>query len=136
MGCNQIHEKIRESNKNKKVQRFFLQGSCWRPFYGWLWKKRRRNLWWLFWRRRAFWWRRLFRKMVKNKNSSLFTKKMNQLRKMNCPRCSTLLLKKTMRKIKHESGAVLDVCDNCGGMWLDENEVKLLYNFSKTKKVK
>jgi len=74
--------------------------------------------------------------MVKNKNSSLFTKKMNQLRKMNCPRCSTLLLKKTMRKIKHESGAVLDVCDNCGGMWLDENEVKLLYNFSKTKKVK
>ncbi len=74
--------------------------------------------------------------MVKIKNRKVFNNKMNQLRKMNCPRCSTLLLKKAMRKIKHPSGAVLDICNNCGGMWLDENEVRLLYDFSKTKKVK
>ena len=52
-------------------------------------------------------------------------------KKMHCPRCSGLLKKKFMRKIKHPSGAMLDVCDNCGGMWLDRNEVKLLYHFSK-----
>ena len=61
---------------------------------------------------------------------------MNQNKKMSCPRCSTLIKKKTMRKLKHPSGAVLDVCDKCNGMWLDSNEVKLLYDFSKKKKVK
>lgn len=52
-------------------------------------------------------------------------------KKIHCPRCSGIWKKNFMRKIKHLSGAILDVCDNCGGMWLDSNEVKLLYNFSK-----
>jgi len=59
---------------------------------------------------------------------------MNQLKKMHCPRCSGLWQKKSMRKIKHPSGAILDVCSHCGGMWLDRNEVKLLYHFSKKQK--
>ena len=33
-----------------------------------------------------------------------------------------------MKKIKHPSKATLDVCKKCGGMWLDRDEVKLLYN--------
>jgi len=62
---------------------------------------------------------------------------MNQYKKMHCPRCSTLFNKKTMKKIKHNSGAILDVCNSCGGMWIDRNEVKLLYDFStKQRKVK
>jgi Zn-finger nucleic acid-binding protein len=31
-----------------------------------------------------------------------------------------------MRKIKHPTGAILDVCDYCSGMWIDGPEVKLL----------
>ena len=38
-----------------------------------------------------------------------------------------------MNKLKHASGAMLDICDNCGGMWIDRNEIKLLYEFSKGK---
>ena len=57
-------------------------------------------------------------------------------KKIGCPRCSGVLKKMIMRKINHPSGAVLDVCDNCGGMWLDKNEVKLLYNFSVKKSKK
>ena len=67
--------------------------------------------------------------MVKLKSSNRFTFDMDK--KIHCPRCSGIWKKKFMRKIKHPSGATLDVCDNCGGMWLDRNEVKLLYNFSK-----
>lgn len=52
-------------------------------------------------------------------------------KKIHCPKCSGIWKKRPMRKIKHPSGAILDVCDNCGGMWLDRNEVKLLYDFSK-----
>ena len=51
-------------------------------------------------------------------------------KKMGCPRCSGIIGKKYMRKINHASGAVLDVCDKCGGMWLDGPEVKSLYGFS------
>ncbi len=51
-------------------------------------------------------------------------------KKIHCPRCSGVLRKKFMRKIKHPSGAILDVCDSCGGMWLDRDEVKMLYSFS------
>ena len=40
-----------------------------------------------------------------------------------------------MKLIKHPSGAILDVCEICGGMWLDSDEVKLLHDYS-TKKVK
>ena len=61
---------------------------------------------------------------------------MDQNKKMHCPRCSGILRKKFMRKLRHTSGAVLDVCDNCNGMWLDRNEVKLLYHFSKKSKTK
>ena len=50
---------------------------------------------------------------------------------MHCPRCSTVFRKRVMKKLNHPSGAILDVCDHCGGMWLDKNEVKMLYNFSK-----
>lgn len=69
--------------------------------------------------------------MVKIKNKKTFIGEMSQHRKIQCPRCSGLLRKNFMRKIRHPSGAILDVCDNCGGMWLDRNEVKLLYNYSK-----
>ena len=69
--------------------------------------------------------------MVKLKKKSISTNKMNQMKKMGCPRCSTVFRKRVMKKLKHPSGAILDVCDHCGGMWLDRNEVKLLYNFSK-----
>ncbi len=55
---------------------------------------------------------------------------MNQHAALGCPRCSGFLRKKAMRKLNHPSGAVLDVCDGCGGMWLDANEVKLLHSHS------
>ena len=58
----------------------------------------------------------------------IFYNKMEK--KIHCSKCSGIWHRKFMRKIKHPSGAVLDVCDHCGGMWLDRNEVKLLYNFS------
>ena len=32
-----------------------------------------------------------------------------------------------MRKIKHPSGAILDVCDHCNGLWIDGPEVKILH---------
>jgi len=72
--------------------------------------------------------------MVKLKNSKDIMQNMDK--KMHCPRCSNILKKKFMRKINHPSGAMLDVCDNCGGMWLDANEVKLLYHFSRKQKSK
>ena len=68
------------------------------------------------------------------KNTSSLSGNMDK--KIHCPRCSGLWKKKFMRKIKHPSGARLDVCDHCGGMWLDANEVKLLYRFSKKLKSK
>ena len=71
--------------------------------------------------------------MVRIKNSKSLTVKMDQNKKMGCPRCSSLIKKQIMRKVKHPSGAILDVCDKCGGMWLDKEEVKLLYDFSKSK---
>ena len=51
-------------------------------------------------------------------------------KKIKCPRCS-VLINRWMRKLKHPSGATLDVCDRCGGLWLDKEEVRLL---SKVKK--
>ncbi|MGV8086070.1 MAG: zf-TFIIB domain-containing protein [Candidatus Woesearchaeota archaeon] len=45
---------------------------------------------------------------------------------INCPRCSNLINKYTMRKIKHPTGATLDVCNYCSGMWIDGPEVKIL----------
>ncbi|MBI2541481.1 zf-TFIIB domain-containing protein [Candidatus Woesearchaeota archaeon] len=52
-------------------------------------------------------------------------------KEIHCPRCSGIWRKRFMRKVIHPSGATLDVCDNCGGMWLDKMEVKMLYDFSK-----
>ena len=72
--------------------------------------------------------------IIKNNDDS--NRAMDQHAKLGCPRCSGIFKKKTMRKIKHPSNAVLDVCDSCGGMWLDANEVKLLYVKSKVKKSK
>lgn len=69
--------------------------------------------------------------MVKNKKRQTFMKNMDQYKKMKCPRCSTILKKVIMKKLGHPSGAVLDVCEKCGGMWIDHNEIKLLFNFSK-----
>ncbi|HLD86442.1 MAG TPA: zf-TFIIB domain-containing protein [Candidatus Nanoarchaeia archaeon] len=61
---------------------------------------------------------------------------MEQHAKLGCPRCSGLFRKRVMRKITHPSGAILDVCDSCGGMWLDAPEVKLLYAKSKKRQSK
>ena len=55
---------------------------------------------------------------------------MDQMKKMHCPRCSFVFSKTHMRKVDHPSGAVLDVCDRCGGMWLDKDDVAMLYNYS------
>lgn len=66
--------------------------------------------------------------MVNLKNNSVLMFYMDK--KMHCPRCSGIWKKRFMAKIKHPSGAVLDVCNHCGGMWLDAKEVKMLYNFS------
>ena len=44
---------------------------------------------------------------------------------MNCPRCQTV-----MREREREVGAgemvVMDVCPNCGGIWLDKGELENL----------
>ncbi|MFH1316184.1 MAG: zf-TFIIB domain-containing protein [Candidatus Woesearchaeota archaeon] len=55
----------------------------------------------------------------------------DQNKKMNCPRCSSLFKKINMKKLKHPTGAILDVCESCGGMWLDRDEVNLLYEKTK-----
>ena len=69
--------------------------------------------------------------MVKIKNKQRFIENMDQYKKMKCPRCSTILKKLIMKKLNHPSGAVLDICPKCGGMWIDRNEIKLLFNYSK-----
>ena len=44
-----------------------------------------------------------------------------------CPRCSNFLIVWKLRKVKHPKGIMLDVCDRCGGMWVDGNEIDALY---------
>ncbi|MFH1590422.1 MAG: zf-TFIIB domain-containing protein [archaeon] len=46
-----------------------------------------------------------------------------QMAPLNCPRCAGV----RMRKLSHPTGAVLDICDRCGGMWLDREEVLTLF---------
>ncbi len=41
----------------------------------------------------------------------------------SCPRCSNFFMTRKMRKVRHPKGIWLDVCDNCGGMWVDGNEI-------------
>lgn len=44
-----------------------------------------------------------------------------------CPRCSTLFRRRAMIKLYDKRGVVLDVCEHCGGMWLDREEVMMIY---------
>ena len=46
---------------------------------------------------------------------------------LNCPRCSRMFSRRKMRKISHPAGIVLDVCDNCGGMWVDREEIDIVF---------
>jgi Zn-finger nucleic acid-binding protein len=55
--------------------------------------------------------------------------RLKQYEPLGCPRCSGLA-KVIMRKVQHPSGAILDVCNRCKGMWIDGPEVKALYRFS------
>ena len=55
--------------------------------------------------------------------------KPNQFEPLGCPRCSGIV-KVVMRKVRHPSGAILDVCDRCKGMWVDGPEVRMLYHHS------
>ncbi len=55
---------------------------------------------------------------------------------INCPRCSNFFIVYKMRKIKHPSGITLDVCDNCSGMWVDGDEIGLLYSKQEIKKIR
>ena len=47
-------------------------------------------------------------------------KKMEE--KLKCPRCNVF-----MKKIKKKD-VVIDVCEKCKGMWLDDNEIEKLMN--------
>ncbi len=44
---------------------------------------------------------------------------------LKCPRCAV-----SMRKIK-KHGVIIDVCQRCGGMWLDDREIEKLSALSK-----
>lgn len=55
---------------------------------------------------------------------------------INCPRCSNLFRKQQLRKLGHPAGVVLDVCDKCSGMWVDGNEVKVLFEKTKARRKK
>ena len=68
--------------------------------------------------------------MVNIKKKGILSYAVKKEKKINCPKCSTLLRKEVMSKLKHPSGALLDVCNNCGGMWVDKEEIKMLYDYS------
>ena len=70
-----------------------------------------------------------------NKNSQDNKKNTDALvpkneKKFSCPRCASIFNIRKMEKITHPSGAILDICKQCGGMWIDRDEVKLLFDFS------
>ena len=44
---------------------------------------------------------------------------------LNCPRCNII-----MRKIKKKD-VIIDVCDKCKGMWLDDKEIEKLAEIAK-----
>lgn len=44
---------------------------------------------------------------------------------LNCPRCNV-----KMEKIEKEN-VIIDVCPECNGIWLDDNEIEKLINISK-----
>ncbi|OIO65983.1 hypothetical protein AUJ68_01775 [Candidatus Woesearchaeota archaeon CG1_02_57_44] len=53
---------------------------------------------------------------------------------INCPRCVRLWRGAPMRKLAHPAGVTLDVCDRCGGMWVDGDEVQALFGKAKAGK--
>ena len=61
-----------------------------------------------------------------------FMNKQSKDKIINCPRCSTFLKKMKLRKIMHPKGVVIDVCDNCHGIWIDGNEVEIMFNMNNT----
>jgi len=75
--------------------------------------------------------------MIKNESkSNKIENKLKSEKIISCPKCSNYFSKIKMRKIMHPSGAILDVCDKCGGMWIDSPEVDLLQNFKEPIKSK
>ena len=53
---------------------------------------------------------------------------------ISCPKCSTFFFRKKLRKLRHPKGIMLDVCDNCGGMWVDGNELSIISGLNKGEK--
>ena len=53
----------------------------------------------------------------------MFFKKQEKL--LKCPRCNV-----KMEKLKKEN-VVIDVCNKCGGMWLDKGEMEKLAKIAK-----
>ena len=58
----------------------------------------------------------------------LFKKKKVGEVDLKCPRCNVV-----MRKIKKKD-VVIDVCPDCNGMWLDDNEINKLVEIGRGKK--
>ena len=54
----------------------------------------------------------------------MFTKKHGE-DILECPKCKT-----KMRKIKKHD-VIIDVCNKCKGMWLDDNEINKLIELTK-----
>ena len=55
----------------------------------------------------------------------MFSKKVHGEKLLKCPRCRI-----KMEKLKKE-GVIIDVCNKCGGMWLDNGEMEKLSNMAK-----
>ncbi|MFA6073405.1 MAG: zf-TFIIB domain-containing protein [Candidatus Woesearchaeota archaeon] len=68
----------------------------------------------------------------KNNNSKNNDDNKSKEKNIYCPKCSGLFTKIKMRKLKHPTGAILDVCDKCEGMFIDAPEIKLLNNYKES----
>jgi len=55
----------------------------------------------------------------------LFKKKENKEELLKCPKCH-----KSLKKINKE-GVVIDICESCKGMWLDDKEIDKLIKIAK-----
>lgn len=53
-----------------------------------------------------------------------------QMKALRCPRCNIV-----MRKVV-KNDVVIDTCDKCRGMWLDDNEIEKLLDLVKDKNQK
>ncbi|MEM2139330.1 MAG: zf-TFIIB domain-containing protein [Candidatus Woesearchaeota archaeon] len=66
----------------------------------------------------------IFKKNEKNKNEFSIKNKNHENEKiLKCPKCNIY-----MKKIK-KNGIIIDVCDKCNGMWLDDKEIEKLLNY-------